>query len=196
MAQISFANLNDSFIKWNDKSAKLTGKTYTITIHTKKLRYTTLAPFTSCRFAGAFTLAPRKSFETSHFEPSTEVRICIIFFFVIIKLLYSFYGAWFNLGMHNCTPKWKFALSKIQNASWGMQNIFTRVHICTFYPLGCEFLTFKVRLEWLGVHNLTFSLNLKVICTTTSCSNRWKSIRLYVIHSYIKTTIDTFCTCF
>ena len=29
MAQIYFANLNDSFIKWNDKSAKLTGKTYT-----------------------------------------------------------------------------------------------------------------------------------------------------------------------
>ena len=28
MAQIYFANLNDSFIKWNDKSAKLTGKTY------------------------------------------------------------------------------------------------------------------------------------------------------------------------
>ena len=29
MAQIYFANLNDSFIKWNDKSAKLTWKTYT-----------------------------------------------------------------------------------------------------------------------------------------------------------------------
>ena len=28
MAQIYFANLNDSFMKWNDKSAKLTGKTF------------------------------------------------------------------------------------------------------------------------------------------------------------------------
>ena len=28
MAQIYFANLNDSFMKWNDKNAKLTGKTY------------------------------------------------------------------------------------------------------------------------------------------------------------------------
>ena len=30
MAQIYFANFNDSFIKWNDKFAKLTGKTYII----------------------------------------------------------------------------------------------------------------------------------------------------------------------
>ena len=40
-----------------------------------------------------------------------------LFFKSIIKLLY-FYGAWFNLRMHNCTTKkWKFAPSKIQNAS-------------------------------------------------------------------------------
>ena len=34
-ARVYFANFNDSFIKWNDKSAKLTGKTYITAVDTE-----------------------------------------------------------------------------------------------------------------------------------------------------------------